>query len=55
MSTLTKYRIEVPIDKLTNCIVNTISGDSFETTINPIIKSDLREKRILSKRGLPTN
>nr|WP_295871233.1 hypothetical protein [uncultured Chitinophaga sp.] len=42
MSTLTKYRIEVPIDKLTNSIVNTISGDSFETIVNPVGKGDLR-------------
>ncbi|WP_159456112.1 hypothetical protein [Chitinophaga eiseniae] len=42
MSTITKYRIEVPIDKLTNSIVNTIPGDSFETIVNPVSKGDLK-------------
>ena len=42
MSGTTKYHIGVEIDKLTNSILNTISGDSFPTDVNPISKSDLK-------------
>jgi len=38
----TKYHIDVEIDKLTNSIINTISGDSFPTEINEVIKADLK-------------
>jgi hypothetical protein len=32
----TGYSINIEIDKLTNSIVNTISGDSFETEVLPV-------------------
>ena len=38
----TKYHLGVEIDKLTNSILNTISGDSFPTDVHPISKGDLR-------------
>jgi hypothetical protein len=31
-----KYSIGVEMDKLTNSVLNTISGDSFPTDIHPI-------------------
>lgn len=34
--------IEIEIDKLTNCIENAISGDRFDTEINPITEDDLK-------------
>ncbi|WP_217603938.1 hypothetical protein [Chitinophaga sp. GbtcB8] len=37
-----KYHINIEIDKLTNSIVNTISGDSFETEVLPVDGSDLK-------------
>ena len=37
------------IDRLTNSIVNTISGDSFQTEISVLTKSDL--KTVLKKNG----
>jgi hypothetical protein len=38
----TKYHIGIEIDKLTNSIFNTISGDSFPTDAHPITKVDLK-------------
>jgi hypothetical protein len=38
----TKYHIGIEIDKLTNSIVNTISGDSFPTDVHPATKTDLK-------------
>ena len=38
----TKYHLATEIDKLTNSIVNTISGDSFPTDVHPFEKSDLK-------------
>ncbi len=38
----TKYHLGIEIDKLTNSILNTISGDSFPTDVHPISKGDLR-------------
>ena len=38
----TKYHIGVEIDKLTNSILNTISGDSFPTDVHPVTKTDLK-------------
>jgi hypothetical protein len=38
----TKYHLGIEIDKLTNSIVNTISGDSFPTDVHPITKADLK-------------
>jgi hypothetical protein len=37
-----KYHIGIEIDRLTNSIVNTISGDSFQTRILPVTKEDLK-------------
>lgn len=37
-----KYHIDVEIDKLTNSIVNTISGDSFPTDVHLVTKADLK-------------
>lgn len=37
-----KYRLDVEIDKLTNSISNTISGDSFPTDVHLITKTDLK-------------
>jgi hypothetical protein len=45
----TKYHVGIEIDKLTNSIVNTISGDSFPTDVYPITKVDL--KNITKKNG----
>lgn len=42
MTKQTKYHIGVQIDKLTNSILNTISGDSFPTDVRPVIKADLK-------------
>lgn len=49
MAKQTKYRLGIEIDKLTNSIVNTISGDSFPTDVHPISKVDL--KNITKKNG----
>lgn len=38
-----KYYIATEIDKLTNSIINTISGDSFQTKIIEISKSDIKQ------------
>ena len=37
-----KYHLDIEIDKLTNSILNTISGDSFPTEVLPLLKSDLK-------------
>ena len=49
MAKQTKYHIGIEINKLTNSIVNTISGDSFPTDVHPISKSDL--KNVSKKNG----
>jgi hypothetical protein len=36
------YHIDIEIDRPTNSIVNTISGDSFPTEILPVTKADLK-------------
>jgi len=38
----TKYHLGIEIDKLTNSILNTISGDSFSTDVHPISKGNLK-------------
>lgn len=43
-----KYHLGIEIDKLTNSIVNTISGDSFPTDVHPAIRSDIKNS---SKRN----
>ncbi|MEO7529990.1 MAG: hypothetical protein ABIS69_01220 [Sediminibacterium sp.] len=42
MAKLSKYHLEIEIDKLTNSILNTISGDSFPTDVHPATKIDLK-------------
>lgn len=42
MKRYSKYHLNIRIDKLTNSILNTISGDSFPTDVHPISKSDLK-------------
>jgi len=37
-----KYSVAIEIDKLTNSIVNTVSGDSFSTEILEVTKTDLK-------------
>ncbi len=43
------YKLDFEIDKLTDSILNTISGDSFQTEISLLTKSDL--KKITKSRG----
>lgn len=47
------YHIGIEIDRLTNSIVNTISGDSFQTEILPATKEDL--KGVTKKGGWKFN
>ena len=49
-ATKAKYRTNFIIDKLTNSIENTISGDSFQTEISVLTKANL--KTILKKEWL---
>ncbi|MBS0031101.1 hypothetical protein ACTJJ0_29340 [Chitinophaga sp. 22321] len=44
-----KYHINIEVDRLTNSILNTISGDSFETDVSLVLKEDL--KNISLKTG----
>ena len=44
-----KYHLAIEIDKLTNSIVNTISGDSFQTDVHPVKSVDL--KNMTKKNG----
>jgi hypothetical protein len=53
MAKRSKYDIGIEIDKLTNSIVNTISGDSFATDVHPVTKSDL--KKVVKKNGWTFN
>jgi hypothetical protein len=41
VSLRSKYQVGIEIDKLTNSIVNTISGDSFPTDVIPLSAADL--------------
>jgi len=43
------YKLDFEVDKLTDSILNTISGDSFRTEISLMTKSDL--KTITKSRG----
>jgi hypothetical protein len=43
------YKLDFEIDKLTDSILNTISGDSFRTEISLLTKSDL--KSITKSKG----
>jgi hypothetical protein len=38
----TIYHIGIEIDRLTNSIINTISGDSFQTAVLRVAKEDLK-------------
>ena len=49
MAKQTKYHVGIEIDRLTNSIVNTISGDSFPTDVHPLAKTDL--KIVAQKNG----
>ena len=42
MTKRAKYHLEIEIDKLTNSILNIISGDSFPTDVHPITRADLK-------------
>jgi hypothetical protein len=42
MAKQTKYHLEILVDKLTNSILNKISGDSFPTDTNVISKGDFK-------------
>lgn len=42
MATKTKYHLGIEIDRLTNSVQNTISGDSFATEVLEVEKSDLK-------------
>lgn len=42
MAKQTKYHLGIEVDRLTNSIVNTISGDSFPTDVHPVSKADLK-------------
>jgi len=53
VATRTRYHIGIEIDKLTNSIVNTISGDSFPTDVHPLLKTDL--KNVTKKKGWQFN
>lgn len=44
-----KYELGIRVDKLTNSILNRISGDSFQTDVQPFAKSDL--KLVSKKKG----
>jgi len=41
--------ISIEVDKLTNCIENTISGDSFKTDVDIVTETDL--KSVSKKNG----
>ena len=49
MAKQTKYHVGIEIDRLTNSIVNTISGDSFPTDVHPLAKGNL--KIVAKKNG----
>lgn len=42
MAKQSKYHLGIEIDKLTNSIVNAITGDSFPTDVHPVAKVDLK-------------
>ncbi|HXD79095.1 MAG TPA: hypothetical protein VN616_14860 [Puia sp.] len=48
-----KYYIDIEIDRLTNSITNTISGDGFPTEVLPVTSADL--KGITKKIGWKFN
>jgi hypothetical protein len=48
-----RHYIDIEIDRLTNSVTNTISGDSFPTEVLPVTKADL--KGITKKAGWKFN
>lgn len=42
MAKQTKFQVGIEIDKLTNSIINTISGDSFPTDVHRVSRNDLK-------------
>ncbi|MEI6408893.1 MAG: hypothetical protein WCR52_05900 [Bacteroidota bacterium] len=42
MNTGEKYHLDIKIDRLTNSVQNTISGDSFATEIHEVVNFDLK-------------
>jgi|GEM_PF-692419 len=60
MKKSTSYHLEIEIDRLTNSVQNTISGDSFATDVFEIDKVDLKTVHILKFKTMgyikePTN
>lgn len=53
MEKQTKYHLGLEIDKLTNSILNIVSGDSFPTDVHSLTKADL--KNITEKKGWKFN
>ena len=49
MATRSKYHLAIHVDRLTNSILNVISGDSFQTEIMEASKNDL--KTVTKKSG----
>lgn len=49
----TKYHIGIELDRLTNSILNTISGDSFPTDVTPATIAEL--KKVNKKNGWDFN
>ena len=49
MGKLNQIALDFVIDKLTNSIINVISGDSFQTEVTRLTKADL--KTITKKNG----
>lgn len=48
-----KIALDFEVDKLTNSIQNTISGDSFPTEVSRLTKTDL--KQVIKKNGWAFN
>ncbi|HET7116149.1 MAG TPA: hypothetical protein VFI29_06645 [Hanamia sp.] len=48
-----KIALDFEVDKLTNSIQNTISGDSFQTEVSRLTKTDL--KQVIKKNGWAFN
>lgn len=46
MKKQTKYHLGIEIDRLTNSILNTISGDSFPTDVHPVTSADFKKTTI---------
>lgn len=53
MKKSTKIKLDFVIDKLTNSIQNTVSGDSFQTEVSRLTKVDL--KQVVKKNGWKFN